>query len=156
MQTKQYYLVTYYSPGTFFAETSAYKFDNFFLRHFVKKAESITERYNAKPYGFCVEKYEEIVGLPNGFECKPKLLEKAEGTFFINGKVVFSRDLDKEKDGIFISNLERNSQGVGITSTNSYRFNSYFSESDFIVNDVGVTIRSGRDKDIMEYRKLFS
>lgn len=156
MQTKQYYLVTYYSPGTFFSEVSSYKFDEFSLKQFVQKSKQITERYNAKPYGFSVEKYEVIVDLPDGFECKPKLLEKAGGTYYINGKAVFSKDLDKQKEDIFISNLERNSQGVGIVSTNSYRFNSFFYEWDFVINDLGEITQKGNDKDIMEYRKLFS
>lgn len=154
MKIRQYYQVTYYSPGSFFSETNEREFENFSLKEFTEKASTITQRYGAKPYGFKVQRLEEIVDMPDGFKCEPKIIEKAKCYYFINAEVVFSKDLDKKTEGIFISNLENNCQGVGIISRNSYRFNYFFNKEDFIVNSSGEITRTGRDKDIMEYRKL--
>ena len=156
MKTKVYYKVTYYSPGTFFAESSSKEFDTFDLSKFVSHSANVSERHGAKPYGFSVEKLELPVTLPKMGTFKvvvePKVLETS-GIYYITGEIIFSEDIvDKDKD-IFKSNLENNSDGVGIVNKNSYLFHGMFSKDDFIVDKNGVVVRSGKDSDIVEYKK---
>jgi hypothetical protein len=50
--TLQQHFVTFYSPGTFVAETSTKPIEAWNVDDAVAMASLITERYNAKPYGF--------------------------------------------------------------------------------------------------------
>lgn len=156
MKTKTYYLVTYYSPGTFFSESSSYKFTEFNLWKFCQKAKEISERYDAKPYGFNFQKLEIPVDLPKteGFKVtvEPKILEKS-GTFYITGDVIFSENLIGKDEQILKSNLESNNNGVGIVNNNSFKFRGAFEKDDNIVNWDGLIIRRGNDKDLVAYRK---
>lgn len=46
------HFVTFYSPGTFVAETTEKEIDNWDIEQATAMAENITERYGARPYAF--------------------------------------------------------------------------------------------------------
>jgi hypothetical protein len=48
----QKHYVTFYSPGTFLAETSVEPIDTWSVEEALAKSRSIKERYGATPYGF--------------------------------------------------------------------------------------------------------
>lgn len=48
----QKHFVTFYSPGTFVAETSIKEIESWDVQAAQRMADSISERYGAKPYGF--------------------------------------------------------------------------------------------------------
>lgn len=156
MKTKKYYLVTYYSPGSFVSETSSARFKNFNLASFVKRAKSISERHGSKPYGFTVEEKEEPVSMPvvEGFkvEVEPNTLSSS-GTYYITGNLIFYDDIKNNKEkAILASNLYNNSLGIGIENCNSWKFTGDFERNDFIVDWDGKIVRSGTDSDLVKYR----
>jgi len=150
-----YYNVTYYSPGTLFSENSSFKFPNFNLADFASKAKEIKERHGAAPYGFVWEKCELPDVLPevNGFKVTVhhKVLEKS-GMNYITGDLVFASDLTAREDSIMKSNLESNSEGIGIINKNSWKYNGFFNKKDKIVNWAGKVVRTGEDEDLMVIR----
>ncbi len=46
------HFVTFYSPGTFFAEQDTKPIDSWDVDAAIEMARGITQRYNARPYGF--------------------------------------------------------------------------------------------------------
>jgi hypothetical protein len=153
---KIYYKVTYLSPGSFFSESSYYDFKTFSIKAFCAKAKKIKERHGASPYGFTWEKLSIPVKTPvvDGYEVtvKPKVLKKTKGICWITGDLVFRHELIKDEEQIFASNL-LSKGGVGIINRNSHRFSYFFEEEDIIVDWDGKLVRSGNDKDLIEYRK---
>lgn len=156
METKIYYSVTYYSPGTLFSEQDNYDFDDFDLKKFINKAKNIKQRYGASPYGFSYQKLKTPLNPPKleGFKVnvEPKTLEKS-GMFYITGDIIFSKDLVGNDERILRGNLENNYDGIGIVNRNSYKFHAGFNEKDCIINWDGVITRRGNDKDLADYRK---
>jgi hypothetical protein len=83
-------IATFYSPGTFVAETN--KIEVASVEEAVKEAESIIQRYNARPYSF------ELEG-------KHYFLGGQHGRFFTVDEIKANND---PKDEILIWNMETN------------------------------------------------
>ena len=154
MEKRDYILVTFHSPGSFFNESSSQEFDMVDIKEFCKKATKIKERYGASPFGFSYQKMSApLKSNIDGFEILPKKIGKPSGMFFINGEVIFHENLNAEDERILRSNLEYNSDGVGVVTQNSYKHHAMFDVEDVIVDTKGNIIRKGTDEDIVAYRK---
>lgn len=114
--------VTYYSPGTLFAEVTVKKIPSGknLLRNAVKEANKITERYGAKPYAF---------------NCKGR-------TYYLpHNKVIKKEDIPKTKENeIIIGNCERNNYDKIVQTTEGWRSTQPFNKKDVVLNEDG-TIR---------------
>ena len=152
IEHKDHYLVTFYSPGTFFSETSSIRLDELDINKILKKAKGTSERYNAKPYGYTWKQIREFFIGKEKLE-KEEVLDESKGYIFITGNVIFSKDLTNPDENIFKSNLESNAGGVGIQNFNSYKFSYFFDKNDIIIDWDGNIIRSGNDKDLIKYRE---
>lgn len=150
--------VCFYSPGTFLAESSAKDIDSWDTKQAAKMAESIIERYNAKPYGFKFTTYKTHPPLideeGNEYKVSSKLLQDS-GTYFLGGKLetydeVVARNDPKEE--ILRSNMKCNGMWIVCVNTNSYKSVQPFTEKDKIVDASGNVIESGDDLRYLKYR----
>jgi hypothetical protein len=150
--------VYFHSPGTFFTESSVKDIDSWNIKQAVEMAESIVERYSAKPYGFKFATYKTHPTLideeGNEYEVRSKLL-KESGTYFLGGKLetydeVVARNDPKEE--ILRSNMRCNGMWIICVNTNSYRSVWPFTEKDKIVDTSGNVIESGDNLKYIKYR----
>jgi hypothetical protein len=154
---KKHY-VTFYSPGTFFTESSRKEIESWETKKAVEMSKDILERYNAKPHSFQFSTI--ITAEPvkeEGIELQVEEKEvKRSGVYFLGGRLRFYDEVLKENnedEDILRSNMECNGMWIVIENTNSYRFTGEFDEDAFIVNDEGSIVRSGKDEDLVAYRK---
>lgn len=151
------HFVIFMSPGTFVSEVSERPIDDWDARAACKMAESIEERHGAKPYGFrfstrlCAPPVE-VEG--ESLDVQPKEIASS-GMHYITGEAIRFDDVpvDKEHD-ILRSNMRCNRHPVIIENRNSYRFSTFFSPADVIVDRDGKIIRRGNDPDLVEYRTV--
>lgn len=128
------------SPGTLFTESSSFEVNNQDIHWAINKAKDIIERHGAKPFGFVFED-------GNG--------KKLSKFYYLGGTVKKYEDIPDTKEySILKSNLKYNNP-VCIENTNSFRFIAAFGENDCVLNEFGHIIRSGDDKDLVEYRESF-
>lgn len=137
--------IEFCSPGTLVSETTKVKTDHNVpnIREAIRKYKNIKERHDAKPYGF---RYVDGNGKPI-----------SELFYYINGTISTYNDIpDNEKNNILRSNMRCDNQPIIIENNNSWRFTAFFHQTYIIIDEDCNIIRSGDDKDLMEYRKNFS
>jgi len=155
---KRKHTVTFYSPGTLFSEQSEKDIDSWDTKKAVEMAESITERYNAKPYAFVFRTYkthDPVSDGEGGFLKVESKKEKESGYYFLGGKLetyddVLARNLDSEN--ILRSNMRGNEYWIVCINTNSFKSTMPFGEEDKIVDSSGVVIESGDALTHVKYR----
>jgi hypothetical protein len=152
------HFVTFYSPGTLFAETSTASIESWDAKKAVEMSETIVERYGARPYAFVfsTELQPPPVLSEDGekFEVKPKE-KKRSGTHYLGGKLELYDDVKKTSERILAENMRGNGWPVVISSEKGWRWSQPFDEDAMIVDATGTVIRHGDDPDLMEYRKKF-
>lgn len=137
-EKKKELYVNIMSTGTFFTEQDKIKVKDKNLKNILKKVKTITQRHNAKPFGFRFED-------GNG--------ENASGIYYITGKVLKYDDIPDDLPGFLKSNMRCNNWPICIENTNSYKFTCQFEPKDKIIDWDGNILINGDDKDLMEYRK---
>lgn len=151
--------VTFYSPGTFFAETTTKPIASRDPKLAVGLAGTVLERYGAKPYGFRFET--RIVGgdVPDGeggvLHVEPKTVDTS-GMHFLGGTVETFDEVRKrgdEKERILVSNMESNGWWIVITNTNSFRSVQPFTEADVVVDETGTIVERGDAPRRIHYRE---
>lgn len=134
MAAVKQHFVAFYSPGTFFAETSEKAIDSWDVEKAKKMSAPIKERYGATPYGFRF--------LTRGRTAKE--LDSKEiahsPMYYLGGKVetmaqVKARATDKDR--ILISNMENNGYDRIVTSTGGYKWTQPIHEDDVVLEVVG-------------------
>jgi hypothetical protein len=125
------HFVTFYSPGTFVAETTAKQIDSWDVNAAVEMAHKVTERYGATPYGF---RFSTRTRGPDDLDsvesaCSPM--------HYLGGKVetldeVKARATDK--DQMLIANMEGNGWNRIITNDNSWRFTQPLHDDDIVLD----------------------
>lgn len=124
------HFVTFYSPGTFVAEETTKPIDSWDVEAATKMARGISERYNAKPFGFRFSTRE------RGPEDLDSKTTKSSGMYYLGGKVetlaqVKARATDKDR--ILIGNMEGNKWDRIITNTNSWRYTAPLMKDDVVL-----------------------
>lgn len=158
MVFKKKHTVTFYSPGTLFSESSTKEIDSWDTKKAVEMADSILERYNAKPYAFVfrtIKTHDPVSDGEGGFLKVESKQEKESGYYFLGGKLetyddVVNRGLDSE--GILRSNMRGNEYWIVCVNTNSFKSTLPFGEDDKIVDTSGVVIEDGSDPKWVKYR----
>lgn len=129
----QKHFVTFYSPGTFFAETTEKPISSWDVDAAVKMAETITERHNALPYGFRFT--------TRGRDPKDELDSKVVASsvfYFLSGKVEMIEDVRKRndpKDRILLSNAEDNGYRRVIHITRGWSWTQPIGDNDVVLNE---------------------
>ena len=125
------HFVTFYSPGTFFAEQTTHPIDSWDVEKAKKMARKIVERYNATPYGFSFSTRE------RGEKDLDSKVSKRSGMYYLGGKVETLAQVKKratQDDRILISNMEGNGWNRIITNDNSWRVTQPLRNGDVVLD----------------------
>jgi hypothetical protein len=145
------------SPGTFVAEITRKPIESRDdLKAVCELAKSITERHNAKPYGFTLDTYEELPPIPDGkggeFKVEPRFV-KSSGVHYLGGYLerweeVFARK--KKEEDILRSNMRGNDIAVLVVNQNSYKHTSAFEKDDLLIDpETGEILRRGDEPELL-------
>jgi hypothetical protein len=99
------HFVEFHSPGTVFPETTVKPIDSWDAAEAEKMAATVTERFNATPYGFRFLTRERTDA-----DLDSKVV-KQSGMYFIRGRVETIDDVKRRadpKESILLSNMEYN------------------------------------------------
>ncbi len=151
-------IVTFYSPGTFFSESSSKDVPLRDIAFAVEMAQTINERYGAKPYAFRFSTRITAEPIPDGeggvLQVVPKFVDES-GLYFLGGELLFLDDVIKRKDPkelILLDNMRRECPIV-VINCNSYKSTIPFGEQDVIVDPVSKLItKRGDNPRLVEYR----
>lgn len=112
------HFVTFYSPGTFFAETSELPINSWDVDRAVQMAHKVMERYNATPYGF---RFSTRSRGENDLDSKTI---KTSPMYHLGGTVLTVKEIEARNDpknAILISNMKSNGWKKVVENTNSWR-----------------------------------
>lgn len=128
---KKHY-VEFFSPGTFFAETTTKEIGSWDVGKAVKMAKVITERHGAKPYGFAFTTRERG---PDDFDSKET---KRSGMHYLRARVMTLADVKREMPDqrILIGNMECNRWDKIVVSANGYRWTQPLHKGDRVLEEV--------------------
>jgi hypothetical protein len=127
------HFVIFCSPGSFTSETSEYEVESWDVRVAIEKSKGITERWNAKPYGFYF-----VTRGRTETELNSKIIATSN-MYYLGGTVetydeVCARNDPKEE--ILRSNMQCNNWDKILVNTNSYKFTTYLKKGDIVLNIV--------------------
>ena len=124
------HFVLFYSPGTFVSEMTEKEIDSWDIEKAKELARSVSERYNAKPFGFRF-----ITRSRNDNELDSKITEKSN-MYYLGGKI---RHLDfiilenNPDEQILISNMKMNGWDRVIENTNSWKITQPLEPGDVVL-----------------------
>ena len=126
------HFVTFYSPGTFVAETSSKPVPSWDVDLAVAMSADIVERHGARPYAF---KFTTRSRGPDDLDSK---VTASSGYYYLGGKVetrdeIEARNLPVEK--ILRSNMRCNGWDRIWTSTQGYRWTQPLNADDVVLED---------------------
>lgn len=128
---KRHY-VTFFSPGTFFAEHTTKRINKWDVKKAMEMADSITERYGATPYGF------QFTTRGRG----PRDLDSSEiarsPMYYLGGRIETLSEVEARndpKEEILRSNMRANRWDKIIINDNSWRMTQPFEEGKDILLD---------------------
>lgn len=125
------HFVTFYSPGTFVAETTTRPINSWDLDKAMEMAHEVVERYNATPYGFRfstrARKDDEL----------DSSVVKESPFYFLGGRIetlaeVEARNDPKEK--ILRSNMRGNGYDRIVVNDNSWRWTQPLGKDDVVLD----------------------
>lgn len=153
MKTEKYYLVTYFSPGTFFAESSSKEFAEIDLKKIATAAKKVKERHGATPWGFEIVEMRRPVE-KGEFEVVPKTVRQIGGRYHLTGELKRYDDIpETEKTHILRSNMWGNDWPIIVENRNSWLSTQPFEQEDVIVDWDGKIVRRGDEPELVAYRK---
>ncbi len=126
----QQHYVTFYSPGTFVAETTGKKVDAWDVDAAVEMARTVLERHNACPYGFQFTTRGRTADELDTHEIARSPM------YYLGGKVETLAEVKARgnpDDRILIANMEGNSYDRIITNTNSWRWTQPLQATDVVL-----------------------
>jgi hypothetical protein len=125
------HFVTFYSPGTFFSETSEKPIDNWDVEAAVLMASDIKERHGAKPYGF------RFTTRSRGETDLDSKVSATSGMYYLGGRVETLAEVEARndpKESILRSNMRANGIERIIVNDNSWRFTGALEDGDVVLN----------------------
>ncbi len=125
------HFVTFFSPGTFVAETSELPINKWDVKKAIKMAHKIKERYSATPYAF------QFSTRSRGLRDLDSKITKESGYYFLGGEIKTLADLEKDNkpdEEILRSNMKFNEWDKIITNTNSWKWTQPFRKEDVLLD----------------------
>ena len=126
---KQHF-VTFYSPGTFFAEQTTKPIDSWDVDKAIEISKSIIERHSALPYGFCFTTRER-----KDDELDSKETERSH-MYYLGGEILTIEQVKERNDPddkILISNMECNGYDRIVVNTNSWKWTQPLNKNDVVL-----------------------
>lgn len=127
----QKHFVEFYSPGTFFAETSEKPIEAWDVSAAEGMARGIKERHGAIPYAF---RFLTKTRTDEDLDSK----ETARSPYYFLGGTVETLEQVKaratEKDRILVSNMEYNGYARIVTNNNSWRWTQPLRDEDIVLD----------------------
>jgi hypothetical protein len=128
--SKSAHFVTFYSPGTFFAESTTKPIQSWDVAAAVKMAHDIKERYGATPYGF---QFSTRARDDDQLDSK----ERARSPFYyLGGRIETIEEIEKRadpKEGILLSNMKTNGWSRVFVNNNSWRWTQPLNDTDVVL-----------------------
>lgn len=125
--------VTFYSPGTFFAEQTEKPIAEWNVETAKKMADGITERYGATPYAF---QFSTRSRGPNDLDSK---VAKTSARYFLGGKIETLADVEARNDPterILRDNMRINKIARVVVNTNSWKTVQPLEKGDVVLDYV--------------------
>lgn len=125
------HFVTFYSPGTFVAETSTYPVDSWDIEIAKDLAKQVTERYNATPYAF------RFSTKARGEQDLDSKEIDHSNLYFLGGKIETVADVESRNDpseSILLSNMKSNGWDRIVVNTNSWKWIQPLHEGDAVLD----------------------
>ncbi len=126
------HFVTFYSPGTFFAEHTEKPIDSWNTDLAVKMSKNISERYSAKPYGF------QFTTRARGEQDLDSKVVKKSPLYYIEGKVETLKQVEARndpKESILVSNMRCNKWKRVITTQTPWRWTQPLEDGDIVLTE---------------------
>jgi len=152
------HFVTFYSPGTFFAESSRREIAEWDPALAVAMAKDVVERHGARPYGFrfSTDVVRDPVPDGEGGTLRVEGRQVADSPMhFLGGEVVTYDQVEARKDrklDILLSNMRGNGWPLVIEVRNGYLSTLPFAVTDLIVDATGAIVTTGHDDRWTTYR----
>lgn len=121
------HFVTFYSPGTFVAETNSEPVGSWNVNAAIKRARTILQRYNATPYGF------RFTTRGRGSDDLDSREIAKSPFYWLGGRIETLAEVEAratDKDRILLSNMRSNGYDKIITNDNSWRWTQPFTDDD--------------------------
>ncbi len=123
--------VVFYSPGTFFSESTTKPVDTWDVDVAVKMASDICERYNSRPYGFRF-----VTRKRGDMDLDSK--EVAESPlYYLGGRIETLAEIEARndpKEDILRSNMRNNGYDRVVINDNSWRFTGPLKPGDVVLD----------------------
>ena len=127
----QQHFVTFYSPGTFVAETTTKPIAKWDVDAAIDMAREITERHSARPYGF---RFSTRARKDDELDSRET---RRSPTYFLGGKVETLAEVEARndpKEEILRSNMRGNSYDRIIVNDNSWRWTQPLEKDDVVLD----------------------
>jgi len=153
--------VTFYSPGTLFAETTREPIETWDPKEAARRATGIKERYSARPYAFRFETCLVTDPVPDGRGGTLRVEEKRtkeSGLYHLHGRVwTFEqiRERRHKDDLILLQNMRSNRMALVVETHNSFRSVQEFKAEDVVVDADGAILHRGDEPTFVKYRAAF-
>lgn len=123
------HFVTFQSPGTFFNEETTKPIKSWNVEKAREMANSITERYNAKPYAFYFSTRERTAKDLDSKETK------TSGRYFLKGRIMTLEDVQRQypDEKILICNMRCNKWKKIVMGQSPYRFSQPLMPEDVVL-----------------------
>lgn len=128
---KQQHYVTFYSPGTFFAETTAKPIKKWDVDEAVEMAHAISERYGARPYGFRFSTRGRDDDELDSRELRTSHL------YYLGGRIETIAEIEARNDPddrILLSNMRCNEWDRIVVNDNSWRWSQPLGKDDVVLD----------------------
>lgn len=131
LRVMEKHFVEFLSPGTIFAERSAYEIGSWNPAEAMRLADDVTERHGATPYGF-----QFITRSRSDGELDSKVVKRSP-TYYLGGGVQTLAELEARNDPaeeILRGNMRCNGYARIIVNTNSYRWTAPLEDGDVVLD----------------------
>lgn len=123
--------VTFYSPGTFMAETTERPIDTWDVDEAVKIARTITERHGAKPYAFTFSTRS------RGDVDLDSKVSATSGYYFLGGTIETLAEVEARndpKEEVLRDNMRGNNIDRVVVNNNSWRWTQPLTDRDAVLD----------------------
>lgn len=131
MTTLEKHFVTFYSPGTFFDEETTKEISSWDINIARELAKNVTERYNARPFGF------QFSTRIRGDEDFDSYETNRSPMYYLNATILTKDELiakNDPKNEILLTNMEHNKWDRVITGIAGFRWAKPLHDNDIILD----------------------